>query len=276
MVPAMPAAIEEGELRLDGVRVFYRRVPGAGTPVVYCHGNPTHGEDWLPFLERGGAAIAIDMPGWGRSDRPDAARFDYSMYGLSAFLERCLDELGVSQRKLVVHDWGALALIGAQRRPDLVEKLVVLNGVPLLPGYRWHWIAQLWRRKPIGEILNRTTSKSGLSLLMRQATGDRRPMPPEFIDMVWRHWDSGTQAAVLALYRHANPDRLATAGKNLSRLTCPSLIIWGDRDPYLPTRFANAYATALPSSKLQVVPAAGHWPWLDDARVIEDVLNFLV
>ena len=84
---AMAGAIEEGELAVDGVRVFYRRVPGEGTPIVYCHGNPTHGEDWLPFLERGGPAIAIDMPGWGRSDRPDPARFDYSMYGLSAFLE---------------------------------------------------------------------------------------------------------------------------------------------------------------------------------------------
>ena len=63
------------------------------------------------------------------------------MYGLSAFLERCLDELGVGERKLVVHDWGALALIGAQRRPELVERLVVINAVPLLPGYRWHWIA---------------------------------------------------------------------------------------------------------------------------------------
>ena len=238
-------------------------------------GIPTHGEDWLPFLERGGAAIAIDMPGWGRSDRPDAARFDYSMYGLSAFLERCLDELGVTRRKLVVHDWGGLALIGAQRRPDLVEKLVVINTVPLLPGYRWHWIAQLWRRKPIGEILNRTTSKSGMALLMRQATGDRSPMPPEFIDMVWRYWDKGTQAAVLALYRHANPDRLATAGKNLSRLTCPSLIVWGDRDPYLPTRFATAYAAALPSSKLQIVPAAGHWPWIDDPKLIDNVLEFV-
>ena len=271
----MTRAIEEGELVVDGTRVFYRRVPGDETPVVYCHGNPTHGEDWLPFLERGGAAIAVDMPGWGRSDRPDASRFDYSMYGLSAFLERCLDELGVGQRKLVVHDWGSLALIGAQRRPELVEKLVVIDTVPLLPGYHWHWIAQLWRRKPIGEILNRTTSKSGMALLMRQATGDRKPMPPEFIDMVWRHWDRGTQAAVLALYRHANPDRLAAAGKDLNKLTCPSLILWGDRDPYLPTRFANAYAAALPSSKLQEVPAAGHWPWIDDARAIDDVLNFV-
>ena len=65
-------AIEELELVLDGVRVFYRRVPGEGTPVVYCHGNPTHGEDWVPFMEWGGPSIAIDMPGWGRSDRPDA------------------------------------------------------------------------------------------------------------------------------------------------------------------------------------------------------------
>jgi pimeloyl-ACP methyl ester carboxylesterase len=271
----MAGAIEEGELRLDGVRVFYRRVPGDETPVVYCHGNPTHGEDWLPFLERGGAAIAIDMPGWGRSDRPDAARFDYSMYGLSAFLERCLDDLGVGQRKLVVHDWGALALIGAQRRPELVEKLVVINAVPLLPGYRWHWVAQVWRRRPWGEIANATTTRWGMERTMRQATGDRSPMPPEFIDMVWRHWDKGTQAAVLALYRQATPDRLATAGKNLNELTCPSLVIWGDRDPYFPTRFANAYAAALPSSKLQVVPAAGHWPWLDDARVIDDVLEFI-
>ena len=173
----MLVAIEEGTLRIDGVEVFYRRVAGEGTPTVYCHGNPTHGEDWLPFLERGGPAVAIDMPGWGRSGRPDPSRFDYSMYGLSAFLERCLEELGVGRRKLVVHDWGGLALIGAQRRPELVEKLVAINSVPFTPGYHWHWIAQIWRRRPVGEIFNRLTTRSGVGLLLRQASGDRRPMP---------------------------------------------------------------------------------------------------
>lgn len=271
----MPRAIEEAELAVDGVRVFYRRVPGDGTPTVYCHGNPTHGEDWLPFLERGGPTIAIDMPGWGRSDRPDPARFDYSMYGLSAFLEKCLDELGVSKRKLVVHDWGGLALIGAQRRPEWIEKLVVIDAVPLLPGYRWHWIAQLWRRKPIGEIVNKTTTKSALALLLRQASGNRRPMPSAFVETIWDHWDPGTQAALLALYRHADPDDLARAGSALASLACPTLILWGDRDPYLPTRFAEAYARALPNSTLQLIPGAGHWPWIDDTRVVDDVLSFI-
>lgn len=271
----MRRAIEEAKLVVDGVRVFYRRVPGEGTPTVYCHGNPTHSEDWVPFLERGGPAIAIDMPGWGRSDRPDPGRFDYSMYGLSAFIEKCLEEIGVSKRKLVVHDWGGLALIGAQRRPDLVERLVVINAVPLLPGYRWHWIAQLWRRKPIGEILNRTTTKSSLALLLRQATGNRKPMPSDFVEMIWASWDAGTQAALLALYRHADPGDLARAGSDLAELSCPSLIVWGDRDPYLPTRFAEAYATALPKAQLKIVAAAGHWPWLDDARVVDAVLAFI-
>lgn len=270
----MSSAIEELELMVDGVRVFARRVDGDGTPTVYCHGNPTHGEDWLPFLERGGPAIAIDMPGWGRSARPDPGRFDYSMYGLSAFLERCLDELGVTHRKLVVHDWGSLALIGAQRRPELVEKLVLIDAVALLPGYRWHWVAQIWRRRGLGELANATTTRSGMALLMRQASGDRRGMPPGFVDMVWRHWDKGTSRAVLALYRHADPNRLAAAGHDLAKLICPSLVVWGDRDPYLPTRFAEDYASSLPSSTLQVVPAAGHWPWIDDARVIDRVLEF--
>lgn len=272
----MAGAIEEFELVVDGVRVFCRRVPGEGTPTVYCHGNPTHGEDWVPFLERGGPAIAIDMPGWGRSARPDPAGFDYSMHGLSAFLEKCLDELGVGRRKLVVHDWGSLALIGAQRRPELIEKLVVINAIPLLLGYRWHWVAQIWRRRGLGEFANATATKTSMGLVMRQLSGDRRAMPPQFIEMIWRHLDHGTNQATLVLYRHADPDRLALAGRDLGRLTCPSLVLWGANDPFLQPRFAEAYAQALPSSQLQVVPAAGHWPWIDDARVIDDVLSFLV
>jgi pimeloyl-ACP methyl ester carboxylesterase len=271
----MAGAVEERELVVDGVRVFYRRVLGDGTPVVYCHGNPTHGEDWVSFMERGGPSVAIDMPGWGRSDRPDPGRFDYSMYGLSAFLDRCLDELEIGRRKLVLHDWGSLALIGAQRRPELVEKLVGINAVPLLPGYRWHWVAQVWRRRPLGEIANATTTRAAMALTMRQASGDRSPMPPEFVDTVWDHWDKGTRAATLALYRHADPARLTEAGRNLNKLTCPSLVLWGDRDPYLPTKFAHAYAEALPNSQLQIVEGAGHWPWLDDARVVDHVRSFI-
>jgi pimeloyl-ACP methyl ester carboxylesterase len=215
------------------------------------------------------------MPGWGRSDRPDPARFDYSMYGLSEFLEKCLGALGVERRKLVVHDWGSLALIGMQRRPEPAEKLVVINAIPLLPGFRWHWVAQIWRRRGLGELANATATKASMELVMRQVSGDRRAMPPWFIEMIWRHLDHGTDEATLALYRHADPDRLALAGKDLDRLACPSLVLWGANDPFLRPRFAEAYARALPNSELEVVPAAGHWPWIDDVRVVDTVVEFV-
>ena len=265
--------VEELTLTVSGVRVFARRVGGDGPPAVYVHGNPTHSAQWLPFLERGGAAIAVDLPGWGRSERPP--RFDYTMDGLSGFLDRVLDELGIAERDLVVHDWGSLALIGAQRRPERVRRLVVINAVPLLPGYRWHWVARLWRRRGVGEALNRTTSRAGVALLLRQARGDRRPMPDDFVEMIWSCWERGAGEPILRLYRDADPERLAAAGRSLGRIRCPALVLWGARDRYLPARFADRYAEALGDAKAEILPGLGHWPWLEDPAVIDRVLGFL-
>lgn len=152
-------AIGEGTVSVDGVEVFLRRRQGAGTPVVFVHGNPTHSQDWLPFLERlDRPAIALDLPGWGRSTRP--ADFDYSMHGLARFYAQFLRTLGVQRHSLVVHDWGSLALIAAQREPQQLERLVVIDAVPLLEGYRWHWVARwFWRVPGVGEVFNALTSR---------------------------------------------------------------------------------------------------------------------
>lgn len=268
--------VQEAEVVVDGVRAFYRRVPGDGVPVVYCHGNPTHSEDWLAFMQQGhGPSIAIDMPGWGRSDRPDPADFDYSMYGLSAFLESCLEQLGVGRRKLVVHDWGGLALIGAQQRPELVEKLVVIDSVVLLPGYKWHWVAKIWRRRGLGEFFMATTTRAGAALILRQASGKPGGMPPEFVDMIWKYLDKGTKRAILRLYRHADLDRLVAAGENLGKLDCPALVVWGEKDPYTPGEWGEAFAKALPHADADIRHDVGHWPWIDDPSIIDRVVNFV-
>jgi pimeloyl-ACP methyl ester carboxylesterase len=270
------ATIEELTLEIDGIRARCLRTAGVGPPSVFCHGNPTNAEEWLPFMERTeGPALAIDMPGWGRSERPDADRFDYTMHGLSAFLERCLEDLDIEDHNLIVHDWGALALIGAQRRPERLRRLVVIDAVPLLPGYRWHWVARLWRRRPLGELLNAAASRRGLALGLRQARGDRSAMPPDFVDLIWDSWDRGTGRALLALYRGADPDRLAAAGAGLGRIGCPSLVLWGGRDPYLPSRFAHRYGRALGRAEVEVVDGAGHWPWIDDSSVVDRVAAFI-
>ena len=133
-------------------------------------------------MERGGPSIAIDMPGWGRSDRPTPSASTTRCSGSRPSSSAASTSSASAERKLVVHDWGALALIGAQRRPELIEKLVVVNAVPLTARLPLALDRADLAPPPAGRDLQRATSRSGVALLMRQARGDRGPMPPRFID----------------------------------------------------------------------------------------------
>ena len=272
------SAVAQRVIHVDGMRTFYRRVEGEGSPALFVHGHPTHSEDWVGFLERlgglGRSAVALDLPGWGASaERPRG--FDGSMHGLGRFVERFCDRLEIGEHSLCVHDWGAVGLIAAQRDPDRVRRLVVINAVPLLPGYRWHRIARrFWRVPVLGELANATTTNVGLRLSLGEAS-PRGRVPAEFVDSIWRHWPRGRWPAALELYRSADPELLAAAGEALTELRCPALVLWGLRDPYLPARFGRAYAERLPSAELVELPDAGHWPWLDRPEVVERVTTFL-
>jgi pimeloyl-ACP methyl ester carboxylesterase len=269
--------LSERRIDVNGVGVFVREVPGDRPPVVFSHGNPTHSADWLPFLERiEGPAIAFDLPGWGRSDRPSPREFDYTFEGLARFFGRCLEALGIDRYSLVVHDWGVIALLDALTRPHGVERLVLINAVPLLPAYRWHWIARwFWRRRGAGELFNLTTTRPGLRLVSRQSNARPGPMPEPFIDMVIEGIPPGTWPQQLTLYRSGDPGALAAAGYGLGRLDCPALVVWGATDPYLPVRLGREYTRRLPNAELLELPDAGHWPWIDRPDLIARTLGFL-
>jgi pimeloyl-ACP methyl ester carboxylesterase len=272
-------AIEEHSGEIAGpagpLGVFWRSAPPANAqaaPALYLHGVPTSSEDWLGFLERTGG-VAPDLPGFGRSGKPGYLRFTIEEY--ADFLERFLEELGLQRVRLLVHDWGAVGLAFAQRHPERVERLVVTNAVPLLPGYRWHRTARIWRTPVLGELAMGATTPAVLRLLSRESNATPGPLPREWVDSVLAHFDQGTQRAILRLYRSSPPDVLAAAGQRLSRLTMPSLVVWGTRDPYIPERFAREYARALPASELVELSDAGHWWWLDRPDAIEPVSDFL-
>jgi pimeloyl-ACP methyl ester carboxylesterase len=268
--------IEERFIDVDGVRCFVREVRGEGTPTVFVHGNPNESGMWLDFLQRAIApGLAFDLPGFGRSDRPDPAAFDYSMHSYGELVERLLEALGIDRYSLVVHDWGVVGLLAAMRQPELVERLALVNSVPLLPGYRWHWAARIWRRPGMGELFNALTTKPAARAALRRARPGMRPMPDGFVDRIWPYWDRGMKRAVLRLYRSADPGALAAAGEGLGAMRCPALVVWGRSDPYLPARFGRAYAERLPSAKLVELDGAGHWPWLDRPEVIPRVIDFV-
>ena len=270
----MGGRIQETSVEVDGVATFFRRTEGDGTPTVFVHGHPSSSADWVPFMELlGGPAVALDLPGWGRSERPEG--FDYTMDGLAAHYRRFCELLGIGDHHLVVHDWGSIGLIGDQRDPARVERVVVINAVPLFEGYRWHPFARMWRRRGVGELLNLTATRVGLGLAMRQASGDRKPMPPQLVDEIWRYRQRGVARPTLELYRSADPDRLAAAGARLGELAGPAMVVWGLRDPYLGPELGREFEKRLPGAALVEIPDGGHWPWIDRPDVVGTVTGFL-
>jgi pimeloyl-ACP methyl ester carboxylesterase len=248
----VPAATEH-TATLGDQPVFWRAAEdgaaGADAPVLYLHGVPTSSDEWLAFLGRTGG-LAPDLPGFGRSGKRGDG--DFTIEGYARFVDDFLALTGVDRIRLVVHDWGAVGLVWAQRNPDRVERLAILDAVPLLPGYRWHRIARAWRTRALGETLMGATTRYALRRIQ------------------------GTQRAILRLYRTSPEDRLAAAGADLHRLRCPALVVWGERDPFIPSRFADAYAAALGGdAQADHLENAGHWPWYDRPDVVDRVATFL-
>jgi pimeloyl-ACP methyl ester carboxylesterase len=144
---------------------------------------------------------------------------------------------------------------------------VIIDAVPFPPGYRWHRVARIWRRRGAGELFMGSTTAASIGLLVP----DLKPRA----NVVAQRFDQGTQRAVLRLYRSAPEDKLARAGQDLGRITCPALVLWGERDPYIDPSFAHAYADALPNATARVIEGAGHWPWLQDAELVRILSSFL-
>jgi pimeloyl-ACP methyl ester carboxylesterase len=272
----MPEVIEHiGEI--DGLPVFWRsaeppaeRAPAA-TP-LYLHGVPTSSDDWVPFLTLSGG-IAPDLPGFGRTGKSGALAYTIDEY--DRWLEHFLQERELDRISLIVHDWGAVGLALAQRHPELIERLVIINAVPLLPGYRWHRTARIWRTPGLGELAMGSTNRFTARILTRESNTTPGPLPDEWIDSMMEHFDQGTQRAILRLYRSSPPSVLAAAGSRLSEIDAPTLVAWGMDDPYIPARFARAYADALPNAQVLQLAGAGHWPWLDRPELIGHVVDFL-
>ncbi len=269
------ATLTEQRAEIAGVETFWHEAePDIGSvPVLFVHGVPTNSDIWVPFLEACGG-IALDLPGFGRSAKP--GHFDHSIPGYDRFLEAFLDHVGLHRYSLVVHDWGAVALATAQRLPHRLERLVLFSCTPLLPGYRWHRVARLWRTPVVGEMTMGFSFRFAMKRALAEANSTPGPMPEEFLHSIFSHFDHGTQRAILKLYRSAPPQTLERAGRDLGQISAPALILWPTQDPYIPADFGQAYADALGGkTRLEMVENAGHWSWLDQPELVDRAARFL-
>jgi pimeloyl-ACP methyl ester carboxylesterase len=275
---ALMVPLSQTSVIVDSVRSPVRASgPVAGNEaVVFLHGNPGSSEDWLDLVRATGEfarAIAPDMPGYGKADRP--RDFDYTVAGYARHLDGLLRELAVRRVHFVLHDFGGpWGLHWAAEHKDQIASVTLVN-TGVLPGYKWHKFARIWRTPVLGEIFQLAATRRAFHALVN--ADNPRPFPPAFLDRMFDDADWGMKRAVLKLYRATSDpggdsERI---GEALRPLSLPALVVWGDGDVFLPVRYAKVQASYF-DAQVHVLEHCGHWPMIDEPKRVRDlVIPFL-
>jgi pimeloyl-ACP methyl ester carboxylesterase len=241
--------------------------------VVFVHGNPGPMDDWerlmLPVAEFA-RVVAMDMPGYGRADRP--RDFDYTVEGYATHLGGLLEQLGVKRAHLVLHDFGGpWGLAWASHHLDAQAGVTLIN-TGVLVGYRWHKYARVWQVPVLGELAQLPTSATLYSAAVN--ADNPRPLPREFVDRVIRYMDWGHKRAVLRLYRATRDvdGQSRAVAQRMGTVDRPACVVWGAGDPYLPLPFAERQREWFPRAEVHALEGLGHWPFIDDPNAVHDIV----
>ncbi|MCX2933644.1 alpha/beta hydrolase [Mycobacterium sp. CVI_P3] len=251
---------------------------GAGVPdeaVVFVHGNPDSGSDWMPLMTMVAEftrVVAPDLPGFGAAG-PRVDR-DYTVTGYARFLEDLIGQLDIERVHLVAHDFGGpIAAAWAAEHPGRVASVTFIN-TGVLTNYRWHRMARVWRTPLLGELAMRFTTLGVARALLAH---DNPGLSPAWVDTVAGHlMPSETKRAVLKLYRSTSIRDVEALAPRLRRHDHDALVVFGDADVYIPVEQAHRQRQAFPRAEIHVLPGVGHWSWLEQTeQVAAHVVPFL-
>ena len=124
---------ESKYLDVLGSKIHYIE-EGEGDPILFLHGNPTCNYLWrniIPHVSGQGRCIAPDLIGMGKSDKPD---IDYGFEDSYSYLEGFINEMGLKNITLVVHDWGSgLGFHYATENPDNIKAIAFMEAIHEVP-----------------------------------------------------------------------------------------------------------------------------------------------
>jgi 2-hydroxy-6-oxonona-2,4-dienedioate hydrolase len=265
--------VDAGGIRTRAVQAG----PADGEHVVFLHGTSGHLEAFvrnLPAHAQRYRCHAIDMLGHGYTDKPD---YPYDIPRYVEHLLAYLDAVGARRAHLVGESLGGwVASWAASEHPDRVASLQLLcmGGTVINPAV----MARL-----------KTSTTAAALESNRDLTRDR-------LRLLWADWDeelgdeltdvrygiyhtSEFQRNLVNLLTLQEPDNRARnllTPERMGRLTAPTLIVWGNKNPFGDVPEATAINAAIPGSHLEVFTECGHWPQHEQAaRYNELSLKFL-
>jgi pimeloyl-ACP methyl ester carboxylesterase len=255
-------AMQVGFRTVDGVRVRFAESTGPSAPSVlltspWPESVYAFAPIW-PSLANVARLVAVDLPGFGRSERRDDL---LSPRAMGEFLVRFVAEWGLEKPHVVAPDIGtSAALFAAASHPGLLSSVVVGSGAAAVPIQLSGPLAE-WVLAPDLDRFRAVDPRAIVGSALETIEGYQPP--PEVREDYLESYE-GDRFAESMRYARAYPDELPQLADRLPEINAPALIIAGRRDRVVPLINAEFLDERLPNGKLVVVEA-GHFVWEERA-----------
>jgi pimeloyl-ACP methyl ester carboxylesterase len=247
---------------------------GKGEPVVFLHGLPESWYSWhyqLESLQSGYRVIAVDLKGYGQSDKSDG---DYHPENVADELLALLDEIDIKRFNLVTHDWGSM--VGdylAGNHPDRVIRYVRMQAPLLKTDPKNHPQFVLFQNQ---ELASRLMSYA--EAFVTGVYGSRTVQPIQEEDMariVEEFSRDGVAEAVPRYFRDffASPPGSEERQSLFSAMDLPVLLLQADSDPAQPLWYFEGGTDLFPDAVLQIVEDSGHFSELEQPEAVTQAIR---
>jgi len=265
-----------GEVEVGGRRVAYVDLgSGEREPIVLVHGLGGQWQNWLENIPRAALerrVIALDLPGFGRSE-PPCERITIPGYG--RYVEGLCDRLELGRVDVVGNSMGGfIAAEVAIQFPERIDQLVLVSaaGISTADIVRAP-IFGLGRLATVlvthGTARHRDIAARPVSRHLVLALVARHPSLLR-ADLAYEGFFKGAgkpgfDAALRACLEYDFRDRLPDIRQ-------PTLIVWGEQDSIIPVRDAHEFERLIPDSRKVVMRDTGHIPMAERPRAFNDVM----
>lgn len=264
----------------SGVKMHYLD-EGSGPIVLMLHGNPTWSFYYRGLVNKmvsaGYRCIVPDHIGCGLSDKP--SNYDYKLEQRIEDVASLLHYLEIGSYSLIVHDWGGAIGCGlAVRRPEAVEKIVLLN-TAAFNSRRIPWRIAAVKVPWVGEFIIRALNGFAGPAANMSVRIPLSPVAKRGLLWPYRSWANRIATwnfvkDIPSGKKHVSFATLATIEGSLSDLSDkPIHIVWGGKDFCFNHYFLKRWQTIFPKAELSFFPHYGHYILEDGRAEVETVIQ---
>ncbi|MEM7372158.1 MAG: alpha/beta hydrolase [Bacteroidota bacterium] len=270
-------------LKEEQIQLHYLECEGKQSSeeaILLLHGWPTSSflyRKMMQPLAKHHRVIALDLPGFGKSDKNPGDSFSFRYHG--RILDEFVAQLGIKKVHLVVHDLGGpIGLWWAQQHREQVASYVILNTVVIPP---FSWGVKLFVLMTLVPLVRKwLSSPAGIRFSMRLGIHDHSILTPEVLEgyqspFVRTSDDSAARKSLLKSAHSLHMNGFKDVAEGLANISAPTCLICAEKDRILPrVKETTQHIHALiPHASNYSIPDCGHFLQEEKPTVVATIMS---